>query len=421
MDTATDDAVVLPTELEDDFPPGPKFRSQQKVLCIDTNNATSSDFNAPLYEALIRKSELKYIDPITRKVVPKRKRGRGRVVCAFGAIDVQNDLMGDGVQEWCHLVHFAGWNSRWDRWVTEKDIFDDSTCNRKRVSENTGKVARPVTKPKEDATDKKRKREATTTADSVTAENSTRNLQLISRACELPFTLQTVLVDDREKITTKVYPPPTQIRDEKAITMLHVIPAPSSIVDLLGKYIQAKKQEDLETFAKYHIRRQRDESGNSSCSSDGGGGGESNIDIIHTKADLKINKKKRKEFALSLLALLDASLPLFLLYAEERDQFTKLLSEFANDDDDKSNDQKPKRQPSHLYPAEFLLRFIVKIPYLLSEFDVQKQNPTSILLSDEKSQVFSRFLLELIVFMQKRVDECFTGNYQVVEGNEIVY
>jgi len=56
----------------------------------------------------------------------------------------------------------------------------------------------------------------------------------------------------------------------------------------------------------------------------------------------------------------------------------------------------------------------MKIPYLLSEFDVKKNNPFSVLLSNEKSQDFAIFLSELIIFLQTRVDECFQGNYQVV-------
>lgn len=414
---------VLPKEsveeAADDESHGPKYHAQQKVLCIDTNNATSDDASAPLYEAVIRKSELKYIDPTTKKILPKRKSGRGRGRVGIAAIDaLSNNNLGSGLsQEWCHHVHFNGWNSRWDRWVTERDIFDDSIENRQRVSENSGKVARSQSKQKENT--KKRKRGAT-------SENSSsplhRNLQLITRACELPFTLQTILCDDRDKITVKVYPPPIlhsqQRSTEKAITMLHVIPAPTSIVDIMGQYIQTKKQEDLETFANYHRRLQRDLSGNSSCS-DGGVGEESSMGDILTKEDLKMNKKKRKEFALSILALVDASLPLYLLYAEEREQFAKVMTQCAKEDDKPlDNGQAPERQPSHWYPAEFLLRLFVKIPDLLSEFDLKKNNPTSILLSDEKSQDFARFLSELIVFIQKRVDESFTGKYHAIEVDD---
>ncbi|KAL7443405.1 hypothetical protein ACHAXM_012066 [Skeletonema potamos] len=414
-------------EAADDDSHGPKYQADQKVLCIDTHNATSDDVSAPLYEAVIRKSELKRIDPTTRKILPDRKRGRGRGRVGASTLDPNNELDNALLQEWCHHVHFNGWNSRWDRWVTERDIFGDTAENRKRVSGNSGKVARSLTKPNEDAKDKKRKR-GTAAATNSSAESSSSplhfNLQLIQRACELPFTLKTVLLDDRDKVTIKVYPPPIlfsnadggskkrqQRKHEKAITMLHIIPAPTSIVDLLGQYIQTKKQEDLETFAKNH-RSRRDESCNSS--SDGGDGEESNLDVILTKEDLKKKKKKkRKEFALSILALLDASLPLYLLYAEERDQFTDLMAQFAKEED-KTNDQTPKRQPSHLYPAEYLLRLFMKIPYLLSEFDVKKNNPFSVLLSNEKSQDFAIFLSELIIFLQTRVDECFQGNYQVV-------
>mmetsp|Transcript_12804 Transcript_12804/g.18368 ORF Transcript_12804/g.18368 Transcript_12804/m.18368 type:complete len:431 (+) Transcript_12804:232-1524(+) len=426
--TATNDLPKMSgEEAADDESHGPKYHAQQKVLCIDTNNTTSDDASAPLYEAVIRKSELKYIDPTTKKILPKRKNGRGRGRVGIAAIDaLSNNNLGSGLsQEWCHHVHFNGWNSRWDRWVTEQDIFDDTIENRKRVSEHHGgKVARPQSKQKENT--KKRKRGATVTVENG-AENSSsplhRNLQLITRACELPFTLQTVLCDDRDKITVKVHPPPIlnpqQRSTEKAITMLHVIPASTSIVDIMGQYIQTKKQEDLETFANYHRRMQRDLSGNSSCS-DGGVGEESSMGDILTKEDLKMNKKKRKEFALSIIALVDASLPLFLLYAEEREQFAKVMAQFAKEDDKPSDNGQTleERQPSHLYPAQILLRLFVKIPDLLSEFDLNKSNPTSILLSDEKSQVFARFLAELIVFIQKRVDESFTGKYHTIEVDD---
>lgn len=400
-----------------------KFALQQKVLCIDTNSFSSDDANAPLYEVVIKKSELKFVDSTTGNIIPDKKKGRrGRQMVGTSSSPTSGNSGTVLLQEWCHFIHFNGWNSRWDRWVKEQDLFHDTAVNRKRVSDNiVGKVARPPSKqPKEDdkRDNKKRKRATTTESD--------RNLQLITRASELPFTLQTVLVDDRDKITTKVYPPPILFaskqqqqqqrrRDDKAITMLHVIPAPTSIVDLMGQYIQTKKQEDLEAFAKYHRGQQRDESGHSSCSSfDVGDESGMDIAICITKSDLKANKKKRKEFALSLLALFDASLPLFLLYAEERSQFTKLMSEKIIVKRDEAADDKSSngQQPSHLYPAEYLLRLFVKIPNLLAEFDSKSK---LLLSSNEKSQDFAKFLSELIVYMQKRVDEAFPGNYQAIE------
>ena len=393
-----------------------KFLLQQKVLCVDTNSFSSDDANAPLYEAVIRKSELKFID-CSGNIIPDKKRGRGRgrgrQIVGTSSSPTSGSSGAVLLQEWCHFIHFNGWNSRWDRWVKEQDLFHDTAANRKRVSDNiVGKVARLTSKqPKEDDKRDNKKRK--------------RDLQLITRASELPFTLQTVLVDDRDKITTKIYPPPIlfaskqqqqqqQRRKDNAITMLHVIPSPTSIVDLMGQYLQTKKQEDLENFAKYH-RGQRDESGNSSCSSfDVGDGSSMDIAICITKSDLKTNKKKRKDFALSILALFDASLPLFLLYAEERSQFTKLMSKEVIVKKDETGDDKSSngQQPSHLYPAEYLLRLFVKIPNLLAEFDSKSK---LLLSSNEKSQDFAKFLSELIVYIQKRVEEVFPGNYQAIE------
>mmetsp|Transcript_3601 Transcript_3601/g.5477 ORF Transcript_3601/g.5477 Transcript_3601/m.5477 type:complete len:104 (-) Transcript_3601:20-331(-) len=91
-------------EAADDESLGPKYHAQQKVLCIDTNSATSDDASAPLYEAVIRKSELKYIDPTTKKILPKRKngRGRGRVgIAVIDALETNTNNLGNGLsQEW---------------------------------------------------------------------------------------------------------------------------------------------------------------------------------------------------------------------------------------------------------------------------------------------------------------------------------
>jgi hypothetical protein len=54
----------------------------------------------------------------------------------------------------------------------------------------------------------------------------------------------------------------------------------------------------------------------------------------------------------------------------------------------------------------------VKIPNLLAEFDSKSK---LLLSSNEKSQDFAKFLSELIVYIQKRVEEVFPGNYQAIE------
>jgi len=110
------------------------FKVNDRVLVTDANTSSTTPINErPLYEAIIRKSSLKYIDPITRKILPESKKRGGRN-------NAKNNLNSnvppppDGEQVWCHLVHYNGWNVRHDKWMCEKDnIFEDTPENRQRV------------------------------------------------------------------------------------------------------------------------------------------------------------------------------------------------------------------------------------------------------------------------------------------------
>jgi len=79
------------------------------------------------------------------------------------------------------------------------------------------------------------------------------------------------------------------------------------------------------------------------------------------------------------------------------------------------------KRPSAIYGAEHFLRFFVKLPLVLSQYDPNKKkkggagkvasddNSTSstddyILMSEEQSQEFAELLSELIVFLQKNLD-----------------
>lgn len=243
--------------------------------------------------------------------------------------------------------------------------------------------------------------------------------------------------------------------------MLHVLPAKINIINVMGGYVRSKKQEDLEEFAREQKRQMEEEDKQqyslqkcTASNEDGNGEGgqrcaksayeHSTIvekefifpSAISTKAILKQKKQKRKQFALSIIALIDASLPLFLLYTEEREQFLKLTRACKGNavpatGDDKNGDASGHRQttaykrPSEVYGAEHLLRFFVKLPYILSKHESKdtggtnlgvddRDTDTYILGSKGQSQEFADYLLELIVFLQKNLD-CFKRKYFAVE------
>ncbi|KAL7546694.1 hypothetical protein ACHAWF_010020 [Thalassiosira exigua] len=429
---------------------GPNFHVNERVLCTDAQQtqrtAATGDELPPLYEAVIRKSGLKHVEPGSRKILPERKkRGHGRE-----HHQQQHSSDGDGIKEWCHLVHFQGWNSRWDRWMTEADVFRDTLENRKRLGANTGKIVRAPPKVKEEEKRKKKKARDNSlkgggeeNKDDEDGGNAfQRNLQLISMACALPFTLQTVLIDDRDKITKRVYPLPSFDCDGdsyerlpwQGITMLHVLPATMNVINVMGQFVRVKKGEDMETLSREQTQQQLgNESKIPSPESKALGLGHnvdteesqrakstnssSKIDIKQSASSpeksLKALKKKRKQFSWTVVALFDMTLPLFLLYGEEREQFGKLMGAHStnavpsvsdkDDDNTRHEGEQPKMRPSEVYGAEHLFRFIIKLPFILSRYSPKDETTASsyILASDDQSRKFASNMSELVVFLQK--------------------
>ena len=333
-----------------------------------------------------------------------------------------------------------GWNSRHDRWMTEADVFPNTDENRARLEGSTPKVVRAVKTeaPKE----KKKMGRPKNAVEEGNDAGGNKNIGKLVEACELPFTLQRILVDDHDKITQTVYPPASVLspRDpaavyNKGITMLHKLPSTMNIQNLLAKFLEAKKKDDLEEFVRERDKKSGvdggvDESSGQQQNKDDDTGNDNKsikvdaapsspkksvVDVAQQTSDnappsqiiskdvLKLRKKKRKQTALSILELVDASLPKLLLYAEERNQFIEVMSvkrgsnTTESNTDEKHQASRASTRPSQIYGGEHLLRLLVKLPHLITTATMPA--------ADDEIADIAEFIHQFIIFLQKNCTE----------------
>lgn len=285
------------------------YLPDQRVLCKDENN------DKHFYEAIVRK-----------------------VKCVSD-------------NEWSFYVHYQGWNSRWDRWVRKDDVINDTPENRKLYL-----------KPKE-----QKKRKLNETSSSSGGRSKRKSSDNASKAsyyqdyCELPFTLQTILVDEIGYITRKGFDSPHHYDCEissRPARSVHALPANVTVKQVLQ-----------------HYERKR------------GGSNEE-----------KIKQQQVRKFCEGLALLFDDVLPICLLYAEERPQYESL----------KKDDALKNKLPSEIYGCEFLLRLLVRLPTLL------QAEPKS------EMDIMGPQLADLIVLLQKNRQACFKGTYREPKFAELL-
>lgn len=279
---------------------GPRFQKEEKVLCPDKDT---------LYEGIIRKYQ-------------RKTNSNG----------------------WRYLVHYLGWNSRWDKWLDEKDILEASEANVKAMN----------------IQQKKRKREATDTAMSLDLSSSKSrhregHTRTLTQYCELPFTLKTILVDEKERIMRMGfeggYDRTTQWAPSRDV---HTLPAAITIHTILQHYVKLQKKSQSPDSSK-----------------------------------MEAAEASAQHFASSLTDLLEEALPVCLLYPPERAQYVHIRNQMKTT----GSGSMPLVK---IYGCEFLLRLFVRLPALL--LDV-----TSLKLGQQ--------IATLIVVLQKNRMSCFRPNF----------
>lgn len=361
--------------------------------------------------------------------------------------------------KWSYLIHFVGWNSRWDKWVPESGLYVDSAEHRKKALDSKQqqkeswkqhlklkkgkkkKQGKAFRKEESSNDDKLESKEFKTTTKNIKNDNpakqkstnsmtkkrkkdnlddrrSTHDSSSIPLCENLPLTLKIELVNDEEQImrlgsvTSHGYDPlpPTQpsspsseeFSEPTIGRLLPQLPCKLTVHQVLNDYLMQKLQNNkLSRLASQStplptVQSQEPQSNISNSD----------------ETKLKNSHKSWTHFISSLLLLFDRTLPHILLYPPERIQFL-LFQESA------------KLRPCEIYGCQYLLRFFTRLPHLFSQLDFQHEeqsNPPKETNCSTLVMVQQRFknkisnihekINDLIRYLQQNKSKCFRFKYR---------
>lgn len=315
-----------------------------------------------------------------------------------------------------YKVHYSGWNDRWDQWLMEDKILEESDQNRRFLEVSNllgGQIKKDEDEtPASTSTVTKGKRKRDEDPSMVRKRRGGNNMLSVKSIyedfCELPFTLKTVLMDECEKITrTQPYScaSNSQPTAKAPGRLVHHLPATVTI------------QQVLKHFCKKQIQQIKDSHNNPTTSSNHGKEGpakgkasvlSSSLLTASLSTDVNLSASDVEEFCNGLSELFEAALPKFLLYPQERPQYNALIFSMAgvahhgpnsrNNNNDKDN--LSKKRLTEIYGCEYLLRLFVRLPVLM-----QSESANNI-------KLVGPLLAELLVLLQKNRQACFKGNYR---------
>ncbi|KAI2496101.1 hypothetical protein MHU86_18427 [Fragilaria crotonensis] len=320
MSLHIDTAIEASDNDDDDDEIRPKYRIDQRVFCKENKN---------MYEAVIRKTSFK-----------------------------------DG--KWTYLVHFAGWNTRWDRWVEDSELCEPTEELRKEAAA-TAQEGKQVKKVKQ--TDRKRKkRDGDVTPGKNVGKRHTK-IPCWEEYCELPFTLKTVLIDEKDRIMRVSFRGPKAGVDSefdpghwRTARDVHNLPASVPIKSVLNFYVKMKRKEASTPEAA-------------------------------TNAE-----ESAKAFIKALADLFEEALPVCLLYHPERAQYLSICSNPTTKD----------LRKTEVYGCEYLLRLFVRLPVILKDSgDTTSRRETG------------QHIADLIILLQRNRSTCFKVKYREPRHDEL--
>ena len=385
-------------------PPAPSPQKQR--FRVDERVLARSD--GGMYEAVIKKARFR----LPPAAAAKGGEGEG----------------GDGgatapVAAWQYQVHYLGWNSRYDRWTDgDEDLLPATAENVKEARRVQAEAAEREKQrrarqraeregrkraaggearggaggPPRPAAGRKRARPAASPKSSppLTAQEAT---ELLGAAASLPFTLRTILVNDKEEVTRRGYYVATGYDAVGSVSNwtpprgVHALPSQVPVAAVLGGFRRERRREARARARKAAARL-------------GGRGALDEAAVGDLRRRTERDGARWGEFADGLRDVFDGALGPFLLYREERAQHRA-----ATLDPDLLGTEGGKL-PSEVYGAEFLLRLFVRLPLLLERSPVLE---SALLRQDRRELIgFAEGIAALIVFLQKNVAACFRAMYR---------
>lgn len=346
------------------LPPQPPFDIGESVYCPDKKKRRSN--RLLLYEGIIRSTRWE------RLTFPEADEEKSP--------EQQKD-------EWSFLVHFVGWNSRWDQWLPSSDILKATEENRASMRSQERDVRQQqqqsqiqsaaIPKPSKSARSEspsslsptsqshptKRSRTTHATPSSLLQTSSSNwnksPLEYSSfeytNYCELPMTLKIVLLEECERITASnaMDHPHCRTRDDNNDNIQVQCTLPIRLVHNLPAKVTVRRV--LKHFGKQKIKEcQKAQTVQASSSSP------PPLASNTTNPPL-LTADTVQSIVDGLGQLFHAALPVCLLYPQERPQYQVLQTDLAAS----SADTHKPIDWATVYGCEFLLRLYVRLPMLL--------------------------------------------------------
>ena len=278
-----------------------------------------------------------------------------------------------------YFVHYPGWNARWDQWVPSSALVEDtphhrakylSSSHNNKKNKNKNKV-----KPKQQATTTKQKKRKSTTATTTTSSSSS------AAPSSLTATQSSTTSRKRRSIGSSTTPEPQPQHYYDPTRLAQYYQAYCELPTTLKLILV----EECELLTRTNSRKVH------ALPTPG-------VTVAQVLHHYQRQHPTTTEFCEGLQQLLESALPVCLLYPQEQPQYQHLLE----------TQQTQKSSLAQVYGCEYLLRLLVRLPYLLAAQSSQSQ--PSIFDNNHHPETIGPLLANLIVLLQTNRQACFKSS-----------